>query len=445
MKTRWGFGTRIGTLSLGLLLSACSGTDNDSKKSPGDLGNAGVVSELKSDVARVTPDVAEAAIAAKSEQAFAFGFLQALAEDENTAFSPHSMSSAFAMATDAAEGKTLEQIEDVLHFAQTDEAFHRAQDALKLGLAARHRDAVQNESEQVDAQILEESNDIWIRNDAPPQDSYLDTLARFYGAGVHQADFGNNPEGARQAINAKVSTDTRDLIPELLPESSLDALTVAVLTNALYFKAPWASPFGTPQPGDFTPLAGSVIRTDMLTTQSGLGYYEGEGFASVSVPYWGDELEMLLVVPDAGKYAQVRAALSSEQLDDIVSTRKSELIKLTLPKFSLKSTVNATELLQKLGMKVPFEDAAQFPKLESAMFQHIHISDVFHQATVAIDEKGTEASAATAIVFHAPGSANLETPKPKFITVDRPFLFVIRDNPTGSVLFVGQVLNPSEN
>lgn len=441
-----GYRTRIGTLGLGLLLAACSGTEDENENEHrSDPPNSGVVAELKSNAERVAPAPAEAASAAKSEQTFAFSFLRELDEDENTAFSPHSISAAFAMVTDAARGKTLDEVEHVLCYVHADEAFHRSQDALKLALAARNRPAVNSDEQQVDAQILDESNDIWIRNDAPPQDSYLDTLARFYGAGVHQADFERDAEGARQAINAKVSTDTRDLIPELLPEKSLDDSTVAVLTNALYFKAPWASPFTKPQAGDFTTLAGATISADMLSAQRALAYYEGQGFVSVGVPYWGEQLEMLLVVPDAGDYSKVRANLSSELLDNVLRARQAELVQLTLPKFSLKSNVSATKVLKDLGMKTPFdEDAAEFPKLTSPLFPQVFISDVFHQATVAIDEKGTEASAATAIVVAGVSSAPLDPPKPKLVTVDRPFLFVIRDNPTGSVLFVGQVVDPSQ-
>jgi serpin B len=282
-----------------------------------------------------------------------------------------------------------------------------------------------------------------MRQDSPPQDSYLDTLARFYGAGVHIADFGSKPEASRQAINGKVSADTHQLIPELIPERVITSDTVLVLTNALYFKAPWQQELGKPTVGDFHALDGSVQSAQMLKTQQTATYYAGDGFVATSLPYYGGELEMALIVPDAGAYDSVRAQLSSELLTQVVSERTSELVQLTLPQFKLKSTVPAKKTLIKLGMSAPFDpDQADFPKLASPIYDNVFVTDVLHQATVAIDEKGTEASAATAIILGGTSSANPDPPQPKVVTIDRPFLFVIRDNPTGAVLFVGQVVAP---
>jgi serpin B len=290
---------------------------------------------------------------------------------------------------------------------------------------------------------LAQSNDLWMRDDAPPQESYLDTLARYYGAGVHIADFGKKPEEARVAINTKVADDTHQLIRNLIPENAIDAATVAVLTNALYFKAPWQSELADPVAGDFHQLDGSIKSAQMLKTQQRTTYYAGDGFVATSLPYYGGDVEMALIVPDAGSYDAVRASLTGQLLAKIVSERGSELVQLTLPKFKLDSSLAAAKVLQAMGMKTPFSrDKAEFPKLVSPMFEQVYISDVLHQATVAIDEKGTEAAAATAILLAGTSSANPEPPQPKIVTIDRPFLFVIRDNPTGAVLFVGQVVSP---
>lgn len=441
MIKRRGYLGLVGTLALAGLgaLSGCSsGATSDEPQE-----QAGVVSELKSSETRVTPALDEGVVAGQDEQAFAFAFLHELQADENLAFSPHSLSSAFAMLTDAAAGQTLDDVVTVLAYRQRDEAFHRSQDALQLALHARNRAAIDRDDQKVDAQILSQSNDVWMREDSPPQASYLDTLARFYGVGVHIADFEKQPEPSRRAINAKVSTDTHQLIPELIPEKAITPSTVLVLTNALYFKAPWQQQLGKPTPGDFHQLDGSVASAQMLKTQQRTSYYAGEGFVATSLPYYGGELEMALIVPDAGKYDDVRSQLSSETLTQIVSQRSSELVEITLPQFSLKSAVAAKKTLEALGMKAPFDpDLAQFPKLASPQFDNVFVSDVLHQATVAIDEKGTEASAATAIILAGTSSANPEPPQPKIVNIDRPFLFVIRDNPTGAVLFVGQVIAP---
>lgn len=426
-------------VGLGFLSVACSGSAaDDQKQEP----RGGAVAELKSDVTRVTPEMTEASAAATNEQAFGFSFLQALDGDENLAFSPHSLSTAFAMLSGAAEGQTLSEVDGVLHFGGADDAFHRSQDALELGLAARNRDAIDEPNRKVEAQILTESNDIWLRDDVSPLPTYLDTLARYYGTGVHHADFTNRPDDVRVAINAKVSSDTHDLIPELIPEKKITVNTISVLTNAIYFKAPWANRFAAPEAGDFHALDGSTTSAPLMRGGGTLGYYAGDGFVSVAVPYFGGDIEMLLVVPDAGSYAGVRSQLTSELLSQIVSQRSFEQVNLTLPKFDVESSVPAKETLEALGMQTPFSpDAAQFPGFPPGNYANVYVSDVLHQVTVAVDEKGTEASAATAIILGGLSIA-VDPPQPKVVTVDRPFLFVIRDNPTGSVLFVGQVVSP---
>lgn len=433
-RGRFGLGLAWG---LGVAALGCSGSEMN------DGDTSSVVKELRSQEARVVPDAGEAAAAAQAEQQLALSFLHALEADSNLAFSPHSLSTAFAMLTDAAAGQTLEEIETVLHFGSSNEAFHRGQDALELTLESRNRPAIKTEQEQVDAQVLQESNDIWIRNDLPPDPAYLDTLARFYGVGVHQADFGNQPEPARLAINAKVATDTHQLITELIPQGSIMKDTVAVLTNALYFKAPWFKPLTASGSAAFHELGGNTRMPEVLRTQDELEYYAGEGFASVGLPYYGGQLEMLLIVPDDGSYDTVRSALSNDLLNEITTSRTSTTVNLTLPKFNVKSTVPAVTTLKSLGMVTPFdEDSAEFPKLVSETYPVVYISDVLHQATVAIDEVGTEASAATAIVLEGRLSIDVEAPQPIVLNVDRPFLFAIRDNPTGSLLFVGQVVAP---
>lgn len=427
-------------MGLALLLAGCgSSTTDPSTDGPG----GDVTYELRSAEARVAVAEGEATAAARAQQEFGFDFLHALPTDENLAFSPHSLSTAFAMVTDAATGKTLAEVEQAFHFGQVGQAFHRSQDALDLALARRNRDAIAEAERKTDAQVLDQSNDLWIRDDAPPEPSYLDTLARFYGIGVHQADFGKQPDAARQAINAKVSVDTRGLIPELLPKDSLSSLTVAVLTNALYFKAPWATKFAAPTPGDFHLLSGETKSVSMMKQESSLAYFEGDGFFTVAIPYYGSELEMMLVVPDVGGLATVSAALSASLLEQVVSARQTELVRLQLPQFAVKSTVPAKKVLKELGVNAAFEArAAEFPKLQSPLFPEVYVSDVLHQATVAIDDVGTEASAATAVVFAGTSSAPPAPPTPRIVTVDRPFIFVIRDNPTGSLLFVGQVVAP---
>ncbi|HEX2875926.1 MAG TPA: serpin family protein [Polyangiaceae bacterium] len=468
-----GLGSILGLVGMGLVFGACSGGKSaaDAAELSGGgaaetmalggggaahtpaLGGGGAavggggaatgsdaVSDVRSSKARVMPAASEAARATSSEQAFALSFLHALPGNENLTFSPHSLSTAFAMLSCAADGETLQELQDALQFGATDEAFHRAQSALNLALAARNHEATDDVYGKADARILTESNDLWIRQDAKPADSFLDTLALYYGAGVHLADFKGHPEGVRKAINDKIATVTHQLISDIIPTGVLNENTVAVLTNALYFKAPWAKKFAPRQPGDFHRLDGSTSAADMLNTRATLHYYEGNGFVSVAVPYWGGELSMQLVVPDAGAYEQVREQLSSEGLRDMLAGQAFEDVDLTLPVFELEYEAPAMKAFEQLGLARAFDpEKAEFPKLESEMFKTVHIDAVAHKATVAIDEDGTEASAVTAITGSGGGSSG-PPPEPKVVKADRPFLFLIRDNPTGSLLFVGQVV-----
>lgn len=431
-------------LGVGLLSLGCSGEANEPNQPDNGETSDGVTSELRSVLPRAKPKASEATRASLSEQAFAVSFLQTLEADSNLVFSPHSLSTAFAMLTDAAEGQTLAEIERALAFGKADEAFHRSQDALLLDLAARNRDSVKTADLNVDAQTLSVSNDIWIRNDIPPTPAYLDTLARYYGAGVHVADFRNRPEPSRVAINAKVSKDTRALISELLPEKSIITGTVAVLTNALYFKAPWAEPFSAATPGQFQLLDGSSSDVDMLRTRTQLRYYAGDGFASVALPYYGGDLELQLIVPDVGGYEAVRSALSSDLLTQIEAGSSVEEVHLTLPKFEVKSVVPAAATLQSLGVVTAFDEVlARFPAFPTPPEDNVSVSNVLHQATVTIDEKGTEASAATAITSVSISIGGIVDPTtPKVVVADHPFLFVIRDRPTGATLFIGQIVAP---
>lgn len=446
VQVRLGGGVSIvlGLLGFGVL-NGCGTADAKSDGPKGANAMSEPISEARSDVPRVVPDASEATRAAASEDEFGLDLLQLLAaEDSNLVFSPHSISTAFAMLTDAAAGETLAEITDTLHFGTIDEAFQRSEDALALELSRRNRGEIDDANGHVDPQILTQSNDVWIRNDAPPAASYLDTLAQFYGAGVQEADFAREPEQARVAINDKVSADTHGLIPDLIPQGDIDAGTVTVLTNALYFKAPWATPFAAPTPGSFRLENGSTVSAGMLAGEGDWLYYAGSGFVSVAVPYYGGDLELMLIVPDLGTYDAFRASMTSSLLEEVVANRTSTLVALSVPKVSIKSVVPTVNALEQLGMRAPFGPNAEFPKLTSPEFPSVHITDVLHQATLGIDETETEASAATAI---AGGkilivSPDDPEPQPLVVNVDRPFLFALRDQAIGALLFLGQVVAP---
>lgn len=435
---RW----ELGMVAVVLVACGSSGSSGEVRSDMPANADHGVVSELVSREAREQADATQAADAARSERYFGLRFLKQLPADRSLVFSPHDLSRTFAKLTDAAEGATLQQIQQAFGFGTTDESFHRSQNALSGSLAERNREPVNDGRGRADAVVLKEASDVWLSQATRPHPSYLDTLALYYGGGVHLADFQGRPEDVRKAINSKIELQTNELIPELLPADSVTDETVLVLTSALYFKAPWATPFPSAIPGEFQTLSGDRTTAPMLNRTLPLGFYAGERFVSVSVPYVGNQLGMLLVVPDEGAYESVRDALSEDVLDAIVKGTEVTAVDLTLPKFAIQSDVAAKASLQKLGVEAAFErGAASFPKLTAKQVSGVFVSDVVHKATVSVDEQGTEASAATAVLGAAGGSAG-PPPEPKVVTVDRPFLFTIRDNVTGSLLFVGQVVSP---
>jgi len=278
----------LGVLGTALLLGACSGdaqsgpTSGEAPEDATPETSKKVVTLRTSSTAREQAVTEEATAATRAEQALAFELLQKLPAHENQAFSPRGLSSTFAKLTDAAAGATLEQIARVFGFDVSSESFHRAQNALSSELASRDLAASNDARGVLDAVVVAEASDLWLSQDAMPQDSYVDTLARFYGGGVYEVDFRARPNEAREAINRQISSQTHGLIGELLPEKAVTSDTVLVLTSALYFKAPWATPFDAPSPSEFHLLGGAVQDVPMLRRAASLPYYEGQGFASVS-------------------------------------------------------------------------------------------------------------------------------------------------------------------
>jgi serpin B len=212
-----------------------------------------------------------------------------------------------------------------------------------------------------------------------------------------------------------------------------------VLTNAIYFLANWSSPFEpeATQPGSFFVDPTTEVTVDMMHQADYFNYATGDGYAAIDLPYIGNDLSMLLLVPEAERFAEVEAQLSAGMLNTVVDSLESRNVELAMPKWQFESGFSLAATLQALGMPSAFSGAADFSGMTSV--EDLFISDVIHQAFIAVDEAGTEAAAATAVMMA--GSAL--PPEPVSLTVDRPFVFVIRDAPTGAVLFMGRVTDPS--
>jgi serpin B len=396
---------------------------------------------LKSDKSRITsPSASQTNITAlvNGNNDFAFNLYQALrGTDGNLFYSPYSISLALAMTYGGARSTTETQMADALKFTLPQDRLHPAFDAVDLALASRGQGAQGTDEKGFRLHI---ANDIWGQKDFSFLQSYLDLLAQNYGAGLRVIDFAKNPEQARLVINQQVSQETEEKIKDLLPQGSVTDLTRLVLTNAIYFNAAWQYQFEktATSNGDFFLLNGDKISVPMMRQTESFGYLDGDGYQVVELPYDGRELSMLVILPDQGNFDAFEASLSGQTLEDIIGKIQNKEVNLSMPKFTYQSSFGLKQALTSLGITDAFlPGMADLSGMDGE--KDLYIQDVVHKAFVAVDENGTEAAAATGVVV---GTTSMPS---EIITMDvnRPFIFVIRDIGTGTVLFAGRVVNPS--
>jgi len=395
---------------------------------------------LKSDKERITsPDVnpSEQALLVEGNSAFAFKLYQELKEKGgNLFYSPYSISLALAMTYAGARGETAQQMADTLQFILEQDKLHPAFNWLDAELASRSEGAQGKDGEGFRLNIV---NAIWGQKDYEFLPTFLDVLAENYGAGLRILDFINETEQSRVAINKWVSDQTEGRIEDLIPQGAIDALTRLVLTNAIYFNAAWENPFDEDitADGPFYLLDGGQVSVPMMKQTEWFGYTEGEGYQAVELPYDGNELSMVILLPEAGNFQAFEEGLQAQQVCDIISCLQFTGVALTMPRFEFESEFSLKDTLARMGMPIAFSPyEADFSGMTGK--PELFISNVVHKAFVAVDEAGTEAAAATAVIV----SLSAAPPPPIEVTIDRPFIFLIRDIETGAILFVGRVLNP---
>ena len=394
---------------------------------------------LMADVARATADPAQASTAAAAINAFGMDLLRATSgagQVKNVVISPASIALALAMARLGARGTTADQMDAVLHglvaAGQTGPL-----DALDQALASRtgtFKDA-QGDDHQV---VLRIANAPFGQRDLAIEPAYLDALARGFGTGLRVVDYKADPEAARALINGWVADQTEQRIKELLQQGNVTAATRLVLVNAIYLKAAWLTAFDADatRPAAFTLAGGAQLQVPTMSSTTSLRYAAGSGWQAVELPYIGDQLAMTIIVPD--DLAAFTASLSADGFVAVVSALASRPVSLTMPKFSFATREDLATILAELGMPLAFSPAADFSGITKE--EQLTITRVIHEANIEVDEKGTEAAAATAVVM---GDVSGPGGEPVVVHVDRPFLFAIRDLQTGAVVFLGQVLDPS--
>ncbi|WP_437779366.1 serpin family protein [Sorangium sp. So ce1097] len=398
---------------------------------------------LASDTARnTTPDVPAEDLASLSRNNASFALDLGRALDgaaSNVIYSPFSVSTALAMTYAGARSATEQAIAEAMRFELPQARLHAAFNQVDLELKTRARDP--GEATSVGFR-LHTANALWSHVDLPVEPSFLKVLGESYGAPVRLADFDRPPE-AEDLINAWVNDQTEGKIPALL-EDVLTAEARLVLVNAISFEAAWSTPFteNATQPGTFRRGDDTSVTAQMMHGRQTTRHGAGDGWEAVEIPYDGAPVSMFVVMPTAGTADAFGASLDGEALEELIASMKYRSVDITMPKFSFDSSASLKKALAELGMEVAFGPGADFSGILSG--GGIQLLDVIHKAVIDVDEAGTEAAAATAVVLSVTGSSGGGDPvEPAAIVLDHPFFFFIRDVPTGAILFAGRVNDPT--
>ncbi|HEX4514239.1 MAG TPA: serpin family protein [Polyangiaceae bacterium] len=407
-------------LKLGILIGLCAGCAHD-------------YTDIASSESRDTsPSSADVGQLSTDEATFAFDLYRAQVgadTSSNVFFSPYSISVALAMTYAGAGGNTATQIASAMQSSLPADRLHTAFDAVDLQLESRQ--GIQ----------LNIANSIWAQRTLAFGKPFLDTLAVDYGSEVRGVDFIGASTQATAAIDGWVADQTAGKIQNLFAPGSLDSTTRVVLVNAVYFDANWKTQFDSSKTtsSPFTKLDGSNVSASMMNNAKlNAPVAIAPTYTAIDLPYAGAQTSMLVIVPTGMQFASVDAALGGDFLKQVVASLQPQDVALSLPKFTLKgASVSLKSALKTMGMIDAF-DPAKADLTGMVPSDQLHVDDVVHQAFVKVDESGTEAAAATGV---STGINAVE--EPLAVNVNRPFFFVLRDIPTGMVLFVGRVLDPT--
>ncbi|MBN2530690.1 MAG: serpin family protein [Deltaproteobacteria bacterium] len=441
------------------LLFACGESGNDENSSgdsvdsaTGDTGTEAADTESetgtskallqKSEKARdMEPAPSEEVISqvVASNSAFAMDVYGKLREgnSENLFFSPLSLSAGMAISYAGARSTTESQMAATLHWdAFGQEALHEALNKLLLTLSSR---ATPQSSDDAGGFELSIFNSLWAQKDFVFHSAYLDLLAANYDTGVWTVDFDNNLNKSIATINDWVAENTQNKIQDVLNPAEIVSPILAVLVNAIYFKAAWNLPFDesetTLQP--FSLLSGETVNVNTMAIGEHFSYGKGDGYEAVALEYDGEDVDMVIIAPDVGTFEAFETSLDASKLKTILdgmASRYTTWVTLTVPRFHIASKWEMSEIFEGLAMEAPFGTDADFSGMSDTF---LRIKKIIHQTDITVDEKGTEAAAATVIV-DGNGDADYAT-----VNLNRPFLFIIRDQPTNTILFMGRVTNPS--
>lgn len=380
---------------------------------------------------------ADQAEAVNGSNAFAVDLYAQLSKQPgNLFFSPESISTAFGMAYAGARGETATEMQRVFHFTLPPGRLHPAMGALLAAMNAQHK-----------GYELRVADALWAQQDASFVPDYLKLVQADYGAGFHRVNFKISPDSVRTTINAWVEKQTNDKIKDLIGPGALTPSTRMVLTNAIYFKGDWLSPFESQatQKEEFHLSASQWVMTPMMHRTGSYSYFDGGTFQALELPYEGNEISMVVLLPKEtdGLAALEQSFVSGLAGDWIERLQPVEKVILTLPRLSMTQQFELSSTLSAMGMAQAFNSSADFSGMTGK--PDFSISAAIHKAYIDVNEKGTEAAAATAIVMYATAMRR-EAPEPPPIVfrADHPFLFILLDTKSGSMLFLGRVADPTK-
>ncbi len=379
-------------------------------------------------------DTADVAKLVDGNNTFALDLYSRIAVGKgNIFFSPYSISQALSMAYAGAGGKTALQMKNTLHYLDSQVVHHHAFNALDCEFSSRNIGPDVGEYFR-----LNSVNSMWAQDKSIFKNTFLDILAEDYGAGIQILDFSKNPEDARLTINDWVSGKTKNRINNLITPGHITNLTLLVLVNAICFNAEWYKPFSKEETADgiFNLSDGITKTATFMKRISQYRYMKGSNYKGIELLYNEKKMSMVILLPDAGTIDSFEASLTNTTINTIVDKMDLKFVKITLPKFKINgAAVNLRNILSSMGMTDCFNLGADFSGISDV--KKLCVEDILHKACIAVDERGTEATAATALVFHAGHPDDLV-----HFNADSPFIFMIRDTVTKSILFIGRIINP---
>ncbi|MCD4770999.1 serpin family protein [archaeon] len=363
---------------------------------------------------------------------FAFDLYSKLDESEqgNIFYSPYSISTALAMTYEGAKGQTADEMKSVFHFPEND--------ILRPNSAAIYNN-INKEGKDYE---LKTGNALWAQYDYQFLEDYTSRVEKYYGGKLANLDFKQETEKSRQIINTFIEEQTNDKIKNLIPEGVLDSMTRLVLTNAIYFKGTWEWEFdeSNTREQDFKITSTDIVKTPMMhmsPEKTTFNYADTEDLQILELPYKGGDISMLILLPTENLNS-IEPSLTAEKLNEYkTQMTETKLDSISFPKFEFDSKYFMKGTLSTMGMPTAFGNA-DFSGMDGT--KNLQISQVIHQAFVKVDEKGTEAAAATAVVMRETSMS----PTRNIFRADHPFIFIIQEKETGNILFIGRVNDPTQ-